>query len=39
MNHKLVTTLLADASAWRIEELKGETATEEEAAGQLAQQQ
>jgi UDP-3-O-[3-hydroxymyristoyl] N-acetylglucosamine deacetylase len=39
MNHKLVTALLADPSAWRIEELKGETVPEEVATGQLAQQQ
>jgi UDP-3-O-[3-hydroxymyristoyl] N-acetylglucosamine deacetylase len=36
MNHKLVTTLLADPSAWRIEELQGEPASEEAVAGQLA---
>ena len=37
MNHKLVTTLLADESAWRIEELQAEPESSEEAvAGQLA---
>lgn len=38
MNHKLVTTLLADPSAWRIEELKAEKSTDEAIAGQLAHQ-
>jgi len=37
MNHKLVTALLADESAWRIEELQADQATAETAiAGQLA---
>jgi len=36
MNHKLVTALLADESAWRIEELQAEPETDEAVAGQLA---
>jgi len=36
MNHKLVTALLADESAWRIEELEAEAETNEAVAGQLA---
>jgi len=36
MNHKLVTALLADESAWRIEELQAEPGTDEAVAGQLA---
>ena len=36
MNHKLVTALLADESAWRIEELQAEPETNEVIVGQLA---
>jgi UDP-3-O-[3-hydroxymyristoyl] N-acetylglucosamine deacetylase len=36
MNHKLVTALLADESAWRIEELQAEEQSSEAIAGQLA---
>jgi len=36
MNHKLVTALLADESAWRIEELQAEPETDEVVAGHLA---
>lgn len=36
MNHMLVTALLADPSAWRIEELKAEKNADEVVAGQLA---
>lgn len=36
MNHKLVTALLADESAWCIEELQTEQETVEAVAGQLA---
>ncbi len=35
MNHKLVTSLLADKSAWRIEELEAEPEMVEAVAGQL----
>lgn len=36
MNHKLVTALLADASAWRIEELQTEQEAVEAVSGKLA---
>ena len=36
MNHRLVTALLADESAWRIEELQAEPESVEAVAGQLA---
>ena len=37
MNHKLVTTLLADPSSYRIEELKDEISSASEVMGQLQQ--
>ncbi|MDX8395191.1 MAG: UDP-3-O-acyl-N-acetylglucosamine deacetylase [Mariprofundaceae bacterium] len=39
MNHKLVTALLADESAWKIEELEAETTKTPDLAGQLTAQQ
>jgi len=39
MNHKLVTALLADPSAWKIEELQANKNNEETVSGQLAHQQ